>query len=582
MEEPRSRWIRALSFARPYRGPIALILGMTLAVGAASAIEPLLFGLVFDALAPGRGRDLLGFILALAGLELAREALNGVNNWLTWRTRIGIQQDLLDATVGRLQRLPLRYHRDQGVGRVMTQVDRGIQGFVAALAELAFNALPAIVYLMTSIVVMLQLDARLTAIVLVFVPLPALVGALAAPEQTRRERDLLDRWSRIYSRFNEVLQGIVTVRSFGMEDAERKRFMGQVEATNHVVVRGVGTDTRVGMLRNGLVAAARLSAIGAGAWFVLRGEMSAGTVLAFTGYVSGLFGPVQGLTGIYQNVRKATVSLDAIYDILDVEEDPADRPDAIVPIRVGGRVRFENVQFAYDPQQTRRALRGITLDVRQGERVALVGPSGSGKTTLVSLLQRLYDPTEGRILLDGRDLRQFDQRALRRQIGVVLQDGVLFNDTVRANIGYGRPDADFDEIVAAARAANADAFIRQLPRGYDTVLGERGNLLSVGQRQRIAIARALLKDPPLLVLDEATSALDAESEAHVQEALDRLLRGRTSFTIAHRLATVVRSDRILVLREGRVVEEGTHIELVRRGGYYAGLVRRQVEGLLAA
>lgn len=582
MNEPGSRWVRAASFARPYRGAIGVILALTLLVGAASALEPLLLGLVFDALSPGRGRDLAGWILALAGLELAREALNGVNNWLTWRTRIGIQQDLLDATVGRLQRLPLRYHRDHGVGRVMTRVDRGIQGFVAAIGELAFNAFPAVVYLVTSIVVMVQLDPRLTLVVLAFVPLPAVVGVLAAPEQTRRERDLLERWSRIYSRFNEVLQGIVTVRSFGMEDAERRRFMREVEATNDVVVRGVGTDSRVGVLRNALVAGARLAAVGTGALFVLRGEITAGTVLTFTGYVAGLFGPVQGLTGIYQNVRKASVSLDAVFDILDVPEDPADRPDAHAPRRVRGRVRFEGVHFRYDRDDPREALRGVDLDVRAGERVALVGPSGSGKTTLVSLLQRLYDPTEGRILLDGEDLRALDQRALRRQIGVVLQDGVLFNDTVRANIAYGRPDADIDEIVAAARAAHADAFVRQLPQGYDTVLGERGNLLSVGQRQRIAIARALLKDPPLLVLDEATSALDAESEAQVQEALDRLLEGRTSFTIAHRLATVVRSDRILVVRGGRIVEEGTHAELVRRGGYYAGLVRRQVEGLIAA
>lgn len=577
----RARWRRALQFARPHRLAIAVILGLTLLTGAASALEPWLFGRIFDALAPGKHGELLSLVLALAGLEAGREALSSLCNWLTWRTRIALNQQLLDTTVGRLKRLPLRFHRDQGAGEVMTRVDRGIQGFVDALTQLTFNALPALVYLGVSLLVMVRLDASLTVVVLLFVPLPALVGVLAAPEQTRRERTLLERWSKIYSRFNEVLHGIVTVRSFGMEEDEQRRFMRDVDAANRVVVRGVAIDTSVTMLRNLLVTTARIAALGYGAWLVVQGRTSAGTVLTFVGYIGGLFGPVQGLTGIYQTVQRARVSLDAVFDILDVQEDPADPPHPLRLARVGGHVRFEGVRFAYSPGD-RFAVDGIDLEIQAGERVAIVGASGSGKTTLMSLLQRLYDPTEGRVLLDGIDLRLLDQRALRRQIGVVLQDGVLFNETVAANIAYGRPDASRAEVIAAARAANADAFLRELPKGYDTVVGERGSLLSVGQRQRVAIARALLKDPPLLILDEATSALDAETEARVQEALDRLLQGRTSFTIAHRLATVVRSDRILVMREGRIVEQGTHEALLRRNGAYASLVRRQLLGLRAA
>jgi ATP-binding cassette, subfamily B, bacterial len=244
---------------------------------------------------------------------------------------------------------------------------------------------------------------------------------------------------------------------------------------------------------------------------------------------------------------------------------------------VSGRVSFQDVAFAYGNGPA--VLRGITFDVSPGEMVALVGPSGGGKTSLTALLQRLYDPVQGTVAVDGVDLRQVQGASLRRHIGVVMQDSVLFNDTVRANIAYGRPEASEREIRDAARAANAEEFIARLPRGYDTEVGDRGGLLSVGQRQRIAIGRALLKQPSIVILDEATSALDAESEAAVQDALRRLLAGRTTFVIAHRLATVVHADRILVLRDGRIAESGTHAELLDARGYYASLVQLQTRGL---
>jgi ATP-binding cassette subfamily B protein len=242
-------------------------------------------------------------------------------------------------------------------------------------------------------------------------------------------------------------------------------------------------------------------------------------------------------------------------------------------------VRFEGVAFAFEGAPP--LLRGIDVHVRPGEVVALVGPSGAGKTTLVSLLQRFHDPCAGTIRLDGRDLRTLKQTSVRQQIGVVLQDALLFNETIRENLAYGRPDASRREIEDAARAAHAHDFISRLPDGYETLVGERGSRLSAGERQRIAIARAILKNPALLVLDEPTSALDAESEALVQEALDRVMEGRTTFAIAHRLSTVVNADRILVLREGRITEQGTHHELMRRGGYYASLVARQTKGLIS-
>ena len=570
---------RALAFVRPFRGIVGVILGLTLGGAALSAVEPLLLKYLFDQLGGGGTLQKVG--LAVGGLlavGLGHEAILALSSWLSWRVRLGVHDGLLEATVERLHSLPLAFHREESVGGIMTKLDRGIQGFLEALSEMAFNVLPALVYLALSFVVMVRLNWRLSWVVLAFTPLPALIGAWAAERQTWRERNLLDRWAQIYSRFNEVLSGIITVKSFAMEDEEKRRFLRGVHEANAVVVRGVGFDSGVGAAKNLVVLLARIAAIAFGSLFILRGEMTLGTLIAFLGYVGGLFGPVQGLTGIYQTLRRASVSLSTIYSILDAQDHLVDAPNARAVESLRGEVLFAGVGFAYNEKKP--ILRRIDLYVRPGEMVALVGPSGAGKTTLMALLQRLYDPTAGAILVDGVDLRTLQQRSLRRQIGVVLQEALLFNDSVRNNIAYGRSGASPREILDAAKAAHAHGFIERLPDGYETLVGERGGRLSAGERQRVAIARALLKNPPILILDEATSALDAESEALVQEALARLVKGRTTFVIAHRLSTVVGADRILVLKEGEITESGGHETLMKANGYYASLVRRQTQGLL--
>ncbi|HEY7955468.1 MAG TPA: ABC transporter ATP-binding protein [Polyangia bacterium] len=574
----QSQLSRALQFVRPHRGVIAAILALTLVVGGLSAVEPLVFKIIFDALGGKKHLVAVGIVLLLA-LGSGRELLTALSNWMTWRTRLRIHHALLDATVSRLHLLPVSFHREQGVGSIMTKLDRGIQGFLGAIHEIAFNVLPALVYLGVAIVIMVRLDWRLALVVIGFAPLPALVATFAAPTQIRRERTLLDAWARIYSRFNEVLSGLLTVKSFAMEEAERHRFLGDVDRANDEVVRGVGFDARVSAGQNLIMMLARVSAVALGALFILRGQMTLGTLVAFLSYAGGLFGPVQGLTGVYKTMSTASVALDALFEILDAQNELADREDAIEVDRLHGRVRFDDVSFHHEGEQL-PLLSHLDISVETGQMIAIVGPSGSGKSTMMALLQRFYDPVEGRVLLDGRDLRALKQRSVRRNIGVVLQDALLFNESVRDNLAYGRPNATVAEIEAAARAANAHEFITRLPRRYETVVGERGGRLSAGERQRLAIARALLKDPPLLILDEATSALDAETEGLVQEALERLIIGRTTFVIAHRLSTVVKADRILVLRHGRIVESGPHRELMRLGGYYSQLVRRQVEGLL--
>ena len=574
------RLYRAIQFAFPQRHVIAAIAALTFVTAVLNAVEPLLIKSVFDDLTARHARPLVVSIIALGWLALAREAFEGTSNWLTWRARISLQYALLEATIGKLHKMPLRMQRSEGVGAIMTRLDRSIQGFTNAVSLILFNVLPSLIFLLIATFVMFRLDWRLALLVLVFAPMPALVAMRAGPEQTRRERALLDRWAHIYSRFNEVLSGIMVVRSFAMEDAEKSRFLGDVSAANQVVIRGVATDSGYGAASNLSIAFARLSAIVCGTYLAWNGQITLGTVIAFLGYVGGLFGPVQGLSGVYSSLRKAAVSLDEIFGILNVQEHLGDSSEATDIADVRGAVRFEAVEFRYE-QAARPLLKGITLEVMAGQSLAIVGPSGSGKTTLMALLMRFYDPDSGRISIDGRDLRTVRQSSLRRNIGVVLQDPLLFNDTIRANIAYGRPEASDAEIVAAARAAHAQGFIERMPDQYDTVVGERGGALSVGERQRITIARALLKNPAILVLDEATSALDAESEEAVQKALDNLKRQRTTFIIAHRLATVVHADRIIVLKEGEIIESGTHTSLMQAGGYYASLVRRQSAGLIA-
>jgi ATP-binding cassette subfamily B protein len=570
---------RSLQFVRPHRRPLTGVIALALILAALSAIDPLIMKYLFDELERRTGIRTLAIIMAgLMVLEVARAGLQAWLGIMSWDVRLGVEYTLREQLVSKLNSLPISFHQREGVGGTMNRVNQGISGYVGAFSDVAFNLLPTLLYLLLSVTAMLRMEWRLALAVIVFTPLPALIGARAAPEQMRRERRLVERWSSIYSRFNEVLAGIMTVKGYVMEDEEKRRFLQGVRDGNEIVKRGVRTDNRTGTLRTMSATTARLAALALGGYFVLKGEITVGTLVAFLGYIGGLFGPVQGLTNAYQTFRKVSVSLDTIYGILDADDLVGDAPGAADVRHLKGEVEFRNVSFGYQPGSA--VLRGISLTARPGETIALVGPSGSGKTTLATLLQRFYSVSEGAITIDGVDIREMTQHSLRSQIGVVFQDAHLFNDTVRANIAYGRPHATQAEIEAVAKAAHAHDFIMDLPAGYDTVVRERGTRLSGGQRQRIAIARALLKNPPILILDEATSALDAESERLIQQALKTLLLGRTAFVIAHRLSTVRDADRIVVIKDGEIAEVGKHSELQAAGGYYASLVARETEGFL--
>jgi ATP-binding cassette subfamily B protein len=571
--------LRALPWLRGFERPMAKVLGLALLLAVATAAAPLAVMRLVDALgqlaatpgtAPaGAGRAIFLALSLVAGAELAQVWLARLLEARSWRVRLDLDFALRQRVTAQLHQLPLAFHQQQTVGGTVSRVNASINGFVTAVAELAFKALPAACYLGLALAALVQLDWRLALAVCVFAPLPALIGLRAAPEQTRRDRALLAHWTATFGRWTEVLGGIRTVKGFAMEQAEERRFLDAVAQGNARVTRGARRDARTSSLQGLSAAAARLSVAAIGAWLVLRGHGTVGALVAALQYVGGLFGPIQGLTSVYATVRRAGVSLESVAAILDAPDPLADQPGARELAVTRGAVAFEAVSFDYG--DGRPVLRGVSFAVAPGETVALVGPSGCGKTTLVSLLERLHAPTAGRILIDGVDVRDCTQRSLRRQVGAVMQDVHLFNDSILANISYGTPGATREQAEAAARAANAHEFIERLPDGYDTIVGERGAGLSGGQKQRIAIARALLKDAPILVLDEATSALDNDSEALVQAALRRLARGRTTLVVAHRLSTVVDADRIVVLRGGRVEAVGTHAQLLAQGGYYAGL-----------
>jgi ATP-binding cassette, subfamily B, bacterial len=571
---------RAMKFARPYRAYLIIILLLTIVSSAASAVEPLIMKLVFDNITGSGSMDLLlKGIAAFVLLLILKEIAGTLSNYFTWRTRIKIQISLQESMVEKIHKLPHEFLRNEGVGAVMANLDRSINGFISAINELSFNMIPSILYLVISVVVMLQLNWQLALIVIVFAPLPGIISHYSAPRQTKRERILYKKWARIYARFNEVLSGIVTVRSFAMEDYEKHRFMKYVKDTNNVVLRGLKYDNTFSFLQNLTIIAARSVGLGSGAYLVINGSITLGTLIAFLAYTGGLFGPVQGLTGIYRTLRLASVSLERVFSILDTQDFLGDSPDAVDAKKFEGNVSFKNVHFAYQVSGN-SILRGIDLEVNKGEMIAVVGPSGAGKSTLMALLMRFYDPVKGIIEIDGTDIKKLKQNSLRRQIGVVLQDALLFNESIKDNIAYGRTDASMDEIIEAAKAANAHGFIMKMRNKYHTSAGERGALLSQGERQRISIARAILKNPSILIFDEATSSLDAELEAMVQEALERLIINRTTFVIAHRLSTVVNADRIIVLKDGSILESGTHSELYDLNGYYRSLVRKQTKGLI--
>ena len=513
-------------------------------------------------------------IFLILASVLGKNLLVWVSGQLGAQLQEYVTRDLRDMVYGHLQRLPLSFFQRTKVGQIISRVLSDTEQTKQLITQLVTQSIQNLATIVGYVIFLFGISTRLTLYALIVAPL--LMGALQPLLRKLRKgyRRLRNDYGEMTSVLQEVINGVRLVKSYGAEKYEEERFTD----ASHRYSRGMVRVTRLAFMAQpitetiGMAIAVVLLWIGA-RQVLVEHTLAGASLITFLAVVMRMLQPIKQVSQIPTTAQGSLAAAERLFEVLDAPTERATDRGTRVADGFRRDVVFDAVSFAYGEEPV---LRDISLTARRGDVVALVGPSGAGKSTLVDLIPRFYEPTGGRILLDGVDTREITLQSLRALTGIVSQDTVLFNDTVRANIAYGTKGRYTQEqIEAAARAANAHAFISELPEGYDTILGERGTRLSGGQRQRIAIARALLTDPPILILDEATSALDTESERLVQEAIDRLLAGRTVFVIAHRLSTVVHATQILFLERGRIVERGTHDELLARGGAYRRLYEMQ-------
>jgi ATP-binding cassette subfamily B protein len=609
---------RVAHHARPYWKGVSMILATILGISLLSLLPPLLIRDLIDRAIPDRDIVRLNLLaLGMVAVPIINGLLGVVQRYASANIGEGIIFDLRCALYSHLQRMSLRFFTNTQVGELMSRLNNDVIGAQRAITGTVVTLISNAVTLVATLIIMLSLEWRLTLLGIAILPIFVFLGRRVGRILRKLARESMEANARMNALMNETLNisGALLAKIFGRHKTEEARFRERA-----IVVRDVGVRQAV-VGRWFMLALSLVGALGTamifwlGGHFVLQGIFTIGTIVAFSAYIRDLYGPLMAMTNARVDFATSMVSFERVFEVLDLPQEILDHEDAIEIEQVSGHVKFEDVSFSYidrskgpigleeirrfswhatvtptkkkttegngdsvdqsEVEVERYALRKVSFEVLPGEVAALVGPSGAGKTTITYLVPRLYDPTEGAVELDGRDLRELKLDSLASHIGMVTQETYLFHDTVRNNLLYAKQDASQEEIEAACKAANIHDFIMKMPEGYDTVVGERGYRLSGGEKQRVAIARVILNDPKVLILDEATSHLDSESEALIQEAMEVVMEGRTSLVIAHRLSTIVDADRILVMDEGELVEQGEHEELLAKGGLYARLYETQ-------
>jgi len=624
-EKPQVSWgllKRVLSYSRPYRMQIAGLLVTILLMTGLTLVTPLILRNLIDVTIPQKDiPQLILLSLTLLIIPALGGLLNVVSRRLNANIGEGVIYDLRVALYAHLQRMSLRFFTNTKVGELMSRLNNDVVGAQNAISNTFVGIITNLIQAAAVLVVMVSLDWRLTLISIAIVPLFILAARRLGVVLRDIAREAMDANAKMNAMMNETLNigGALLVKLFGRTDLEVERFESRAVFVRDIGIRRAVVGTAFFVIIGLISAVGTALVYGVGGYLVILELFTIGTIVAFGAYLTSLYTALSGLANAPVEFATSVVSFERVFEVIDLPLDIMEQPDALELEDVSGGLVFDAVTFLYSVDEkhllsdVRRfgsedsvmtvlsdskreagqtdgdgeaaaqsrnqarelALKDISFRAEAGQLLALVGPSGAGKTTLTYLIPRLYDPNSGRILLDGHDLRELSLDSLSAQIGMVTQETHLFHDTIRTNLLYARLDATQVELEAAARAANIHEFIVDLPEGYDTIVGERGYRLSGGEKQRIALARVILKDPRILVLDEATSHLDSESELLIQDALKRVMAGRTSIVIAHRLSTILAADQILVLDRGQIVEHGTHQELLDQGGLYAGLYETQ-------
>jgi ATP-binding cassette subfamily B protein/subfamily B ATP-binding cassette protein MsbA len=580
--------LKVLQRLRPHRGLFALAILQVLLIGVLELAKPWPLKLVVDNVLGGKptgwasfdGLSRAGMLAAACGALIGVYALLGTLTVSSNYTTISVGQRLVNDFRGdlyaHLQRLSLAFHSRREVGDLLFRLTADTFAIQTLTMNGFFPILTSVVLLGGMVLVMLRMHVVMTLVALAIVPilflaivaLSARINALATDARTKE--------SALWAVAQRTIGAIRVIQAFTTEQTEHRRFVDTSSASLDANLRLYTFQSVYSAFVNVLIAAGTAAVLWFGAMNVLEGELSVGDVLVFTSYLASLYAPINSLTQTWGLIQGARVGAERVFEILDTAPDLVDGTRELTRGEVRGSVRFEDVHFGYDT--TRPVLRGVTFDAPPGALVAIVGATGAGKTTLVSLIPRFHDVDTGRVLLDGVDVREFRLRALRSQVGMVLQPPLVFPTSLRDNISYGRPEASAADVERASGLAQLDGFVARLPLGLDTIVGEGGATLSSGEQLRVTIARAILRDAPILILDEPTAALDVETEARVMAGLENLMTGRTTFVIAHRLSTVRRADLVLVLDQGQVVESGSFAELVQRGGHFARLYKTQFGG----